>query len=83
MIMSYNSTLKGKEDNLLKKAYETPSVEMIAFKYRDQVVAASGAESANLGNSNSSQPILAGGYCNPIIDWIVDSPNDWQLCMRA
>ena len=26
----------------MKKTYETPSVEKIAFQYRDQVVAASG-----------------------------------------
>ena len=26
----------------MKKAYETPSVEVVKFQYRDQVVAASG-----------------------------------------
>lgn len=26
----------------MKKSYETPSVEVVEFKYRDQVVAASG-----------------------------------------
>ena len=26
----------------MKKAYETPSVEVVEFKYRDQVVVASG-----------------------------------------
>ena len=26
----------------MKKPYETPTVELIAFRYRDQVVAASG-----------------------------------------
>ena len=29
----------------MKKSYETPSVEKIAFRYRDQVVAASGEQS--------------------------------------
>lgn len=29
----------------MKKTYETPSVEKIAFQYRDQVVAASGGQS--------------------------------------
>jgi len=27
----------------MKKAYETPSIEKVAFQYRDQVVVASGA----------------------------------------
>lgn len=27
----------------MKKTYETPTVEVVEFKYRDQVVAASGA----------------------------------------
>lgn len=27
----------------MKKSYETPSVEVVEFKYRDQVVAASGS----------------------------------------
>lgn len=26
----------------MKKTYETPSIEVVAFQYRDQVVAASG-----------------------------------------
>lgn len=30
----------------MKKLYETPSVERLAFRYRDQVVAASGGVSA-------------------------------------
>ncbi len=31
----------------MKKTYEAPSVEKIAFKYRDQVVVASGIPSGN------------------------------------
>ena len=36
----------------MKKVYEAPSVEKIAFRYRDQIVAASGdpVESAGGGN---------------------------------
>ena len=30
------------EDNTMKKTYETPSVEVVKFLYRDQVVATSG-----------------------------------------
>lgn len=29
----------------MKKTYETPSVELVKFQYRDQVVAGSGADS--------------------------------------
>ena len=36
----------------MKKAYETPMVEMIAFNYRDQVVAASGGTSSVLGDNS-------------------------------
>ena len=28
----------------MKKTYETPSIEVVAFQYRDQVVAASGTQ---------------------------------------
>ena len=38
----------------MKKSYETPSVEKIAFKYRDQVVVASG----NGGSYTCSQEII-------------------------
>ena len=37
----------------MKKVYETPTVEKIAFNYRDQVVAASGGEgNVTGGNGN-------------------------------
>ena len=32
------------EDNTMKKTYETPSVEVVKFQYRDQVVVASGSK---------------------------------------
>ena len=38
----------------MKKAYETPMVEMIAFRYRDQVVAASGGNSSAFGEDSPS-----------------------------
>ena len=45
----------------MKKLYETPTVEKIAFRYRDQVVAASGSPVANsdtgVGNSAVTGPI--------------------------
>lgn len=31
----------------MKKTYETPSVEIVKFRYRDQVVAASGASTCS------------------------------------
>ena len=34
----------------MKKAYETPEVEVVKFQYRDQVVAASGACKDQYGN---------------------------------
>ena len=34
----------------MKKTYEAPSVEKIAFKYRDQVVAASGVSGSCVAN---------------------------------
>lgn len=37
----------------MKKAYETPMIDKIAFRYRDQVVAASGDPSALSDNSPS------------------------------
>ena len=36
----------------MKKVYETPTVEMIAFRYRDQVVAASAG-----GGSGTGDPV--------------------------
>ena len=42
----------------MKKTYETPSVEKVAFQYRDQVVVASGTfcgqQWTGYGNSNTS-----------------------------
>lgn len=38
----------------MKKAYEAPSVEKIAFNYRDQVVAASG-NPAGLGDDSPTR----------------------------
>lgn len=34
--------MKDKEDNNVKKTYETPTAAKIAFNYREQVAAASG-----------------------------------------
>ena len=38
----------------MKKSYETPTVEKIAFRYRDQVVAASGELSFGTGSDSGS-----------------------------
>ncbi len=47
----------------MKKTYETPSVEKVAFQYRDQVVAASGCivhgEYSHEANSCSSSDASA------------------------
>ena len=39
----------------MKKVYETPTVEMIAFRYRDQVVAASAGEAGTGDSGETSQ----------------------------
>jgi len=38
----------------MKKTYETPSVEKVAFQYRDQVVVASGSHTCIIHWSNQS-----------------------------
>ena len=38
----------------MKKLYEAPSVEKIAFNYRDQVVAASGENESSAGTNTGS-----------------------------
>lgn len=60
----------------MKKAYETPSVEKIAFNYRDQVVAASGDE--NNGSTQEDWGDILGrifeglgsSVCKPLFDYI-------------
>ena len=42
----------------MKKSYETPSVEVVEFKYRDQVVAASGGctnQWVNIGDDSCTE----------------------------
>ena len=44
----------------MKKTYETPSIEVVKFQYRDQVVAASGCISTWInegGNSCKTTPV--------------------------
>ena len=38
----------------MKKHYDTPSVEKLAFRYRDQVVAASGGDPITQGGNTPS-----------------------------
>lgn len=48
----------------MKKTYETPSIEVVAFQYRDQVVAASGGAKCHLywkGDQGSSQNCTTDG----------------------
>ena len=42
----------------MKKNYETPSVEVVKFLYKDQVVAASGCDTIWINEKDSS------GQCN-------------------
>ena len=43
----------------MKKTYETPSIEVVAFQYRDQVVAASGTCYV------TSEVVSGTSQCNP------------------
>jgi len=47
----------------MKKTYETPSVEKVMFKYRDQVVVASGGGSCTQHYQDNQD--IANGGCNP------------------
>lgn len=44
----------------MKKTYEAPTVERVEFKYRDQVVAASGLP---CGSYYIKEGAYTGGYC--------------------
>ena len=46
----------------MKKVYETPTVEMIAFRYRDQVVAASAGGEGTGDSGNTGNPSVGGLY---------------------
>ena len=56
----------------MKKKYENPTIQKIAFSYRDQVVAASGNplpdNAINTGNNNGG----GSGTGNAILDYIYD-----------
>ena len=69
----------------MKKTYEAPSIEKIAFNYRDQVVAASGALAGDNGvidTPSTGEQIISrlaesmgvsqcSGYqCTSLADWI-------------
>lgn len=62
----------------MKKVYESPSVEKIAFRYRDQIVAASAdnVNQENITGSNTRESSLC-----TTIDWIAREWGDWQLCL--
>ena len=57
----------------MKKAYEAPSIEKIAFNYRDQVVAASGGEMSgqNTGNNGSSLEYNGYNVCG-VVDYFTE-----------
>lgn len=49
----------------MKKYYETPSVEKISFRYRDQIVVASGETEGGSGGSGSGiKPPSIGEWTN-------------------
>lgn len=66
----------------MKKPYETPSAEKIAFNYRDQVVAASGGITEQKKDDLSSVA-LGFGCDNEVIqkvDKFMEGGFDWVVC---
>lgn len=52
----------------MKKTYETPSVEIVKFQYRDQVVAASGASNTCISvwvNQGGNSCVEGNQYLQP------------------
>lgn len=50
----------------MKKTYETPSIEVVKFQYRDQVVLASGGHQCVINWSNvSGDPDCSGQVVHP------------------
>ena len=62
----------------MKREYNTPTVEKIAFRYRDQIVVASGGtDETNTTTSEWSGGLICG---NDKIDKFVEGAWDWQVC---
>ena len=60
----------------MKKPYETPSVEKIAFNYRDQVVAASGIAGQSEDGSSTDwqgylEKLFESGFSRDVIEEIL------------
>ena len=55
----------------MKKTYESPSVEKIAFQYRDQVVVASGGHTCIINWTDQSGQ----ENCTPTVTQNSESPN--------
>ena len=54
----------------MKKFYETPAVEKIAFQYRDQVVVASGGINTSSCTINYSHSDSESTNCTSQYDWV-------------
>lgn len=68
----------------MKKAYESPVAEKIAFNYRDQVVAASGGSSGGSGTvDDNTSPWVSNtlGCLGQNINTAVREWGDWRLCV--
>lgn len=66
----------------MKKAYETPIVEKIAFRYRDQVVAASGNNVEEVITDRWNNNLLTGCVASSDIDDYVWSSSIFDICTR-
>lgn len=64
----------------MKKKYFSPSIQKVSFRYRDQVVAASGAEPTP--DANNGVPGTQTGGTNGYWEWIRDAVGNlikiWQ-----
>lgn len=61
----------------MKKKYFSPSIQKVSFRYRDQVVAASGGD-PTINTSNPSTETAGNGYWEWIRDAVGNLIKIWQ-----
>ena len=64
----------------MKRAYETPMAEKLAFCYRDQVVAASGEETAQSEAPTTNQQPSLNEIIGGVVNWIAREWGDLRPC---
>lgn len=66
----------------MKKVYEPPTVEKIAFRYRDQVVAASGNNVDEVIAESWNNNLLTGCVSSSDIDDYIWSSSIFDICTQ-